>query len=184
MTTRTEWRHAAACKQEDPELFFPRGETGPSIVQIEDAKAVCRQCPVMDTCALWALETRQDAGVWGGLSEAERRRIHRRRAQHPEATYEQLLARVRAPRAAPPTLAEMFTARTAPFGDGHTKWLLKNTAISVNGRNRTAGQIAFFLGHGREPLGVVRAACGTSGCVSLDHLTDETMRSELKQVSA
>lgn len=97
MNARTDWRHNAACQQEDPELFFPRGETGPSISQIEEATAVCRRCPVVDACALWALETRQDAGVWGGLSETERRRIHRRRGEYPEATYGQLLSRVRAP---------------------------------------------------------------------------------------
>lgn len=181
MTNTNDWRHAAVCQQEDPELFFPRGETGPSVSQIEDAKTVCHRCPVMDTCALWALETRQDAGVWGGLSEVERRRIHRRRGEYPEATYEQLLARVRAPQ---PTLAEMFAARIAVDPDGHTRWLLKNTSISVNGRNRTPGQIAFLLGHGREPLGVIRAACGTSGCVTLGHLTDETMRREAKQAAA
>lgn len=178
MTTSTYWRDAAACRTEDPELFFPRGETGPSISQIEDAKTVCRRCPVMDACALWALETRQDAGVWGGLSETERRRIHRWRGERPEATYEQLLARVRAPRPAPPTLAEVFAARIAVGPDGHTKWLLKSTTISVDGRNRTPRQIAFFLGHGRQPEGVVRNTCGTTGCLTLGHFADEVMRHE------
>src|SRR5215212_112444 len=76
-----DWRHRAACLDEDPELFFPIGNTGPALLQIEEAKAVCRRCPVMDTCLKWALESGQDAGVWGGLSEDERRALKRRNAR-------------------------------------------------------------------------------------------------------
>ncbi|MDX5319071.1 MAG: WhiB family transcriptional regulator [Actinomycetes bacterium] len=76
-----DWRHRAACLEEDPELFFPIGNTGPALVQIEEAKAVCHRCPVMDTCLKWALETGPDAGVWGGLSEDERRALKRRTAR-------------------------------------------------------------------------------------------------------
>ena len=78
---RMDWRHRAACLDEDPELFFPIGNTGPALLQIEEAKAVCRRCEVMDTCLRWALETGQDAGVWGGLSEDERRALKRRNAR-------------------------------------------------------------------------------------------------------
>ena len=76
-----DWRHNAVCREEDPELFFPIGNTGPALLQIEEAKAVCRRCPVMEQCARWALESGQDSGVWGGLSEADRRRIKRRAAR-------------------------------------------------------------------------------------------------------
>ena len=75
-----DWRHDAACRDEDPELFFPIGNTGPAIIQIDEAKAVCRRCPVVEECLLWALERGQDAGVWGGLSEDERRSLKRRYA--------------------------------------------------------------------------------------------------------
>jgi WhiB family redox-sensing transcriptional regulator len=60
-----DWRHQAACLDLDPELWFPIGTTGPAVEQAERAKAVCRQCDVMTQCLDWALETRQDAGVWG-----------------------------------------------------------------------------------------------------------------------
>jgi WhiB family transcriptional regulator, redox-sensing transcriptional regulator len=80
-----DWRHRAACLDEDPELFFPIGNTGPALLQIEDAKAVCRRCPVIDTCLKWALESGQDAGVWGGLSEDERRALKRRTARQRRA---------------------------------------------------------------------------------------------------
>lgn len=76
-----DWRHRAACLTEDPELFFPIGNTGPALQQIEDAKAVCRSCSVMDTCLKWAIDSGQDAGVWGGLSEDERRSLKRRAAR-------------------------------------------------------------------------------------------------------
>lgn len=73
-----DWRHHAACQDEDPELFFPIGNTGPALVQIEEAKVVCQRCPVLESCLQWALESGQDAGVWGGLSEDERRELKRR----------------------------------------------------------------------------------------------------------
>ncbi|MEU3462871.1 WhiB family transcriptional regulator [Streptomyces sp. NPDC006733] len=75
------WRHRAACRDEDPELFFPVGTTGPSLLQIEQAKAVCHRCPVQDSCLSWALESGQDAGVCGGMSEDERRAAKRRAAR-------------------------------------------------------------------------------------------------------
>ncbi|GAA2604304.1 WhiB family transcriptional regulator [Streptomyces tubercidicus] len=77
-----DWRHDAVCREADPELFFPVGNTGPALLQIEEAKAVCRRCPVMGQCLQWALETRQDTGVWGGMSEDERRAMRRRAARH------------------------------------------------------------------------------------------------------
>jgi WhiB family redox-sensing transcriptional regulator len=71
----------AACRDEDPELFFPVGKTGPALLQIEDAKEVCRRCEVVDDCLQWALETGQDAGVWGGMSEDERRSMRKARTK-------------------------------------------------------------------------------------------------------
>jgi WhiB family redox-sensing transcriptional regulator len=76
-----DWRHRSACLDEDPELFFPIGNTGPAATQIEEAKAICRRCDVIDTCLRWALETGQDFGVWGGISEDERRALKRRNAR-------------------------------------------------------------------------------------------------------
>jgi WhiB family redox-sensing transcriptional regulator len=77
-----DWRHRAACIEEDPELFFPVGNSGPALTQIAEAKAVCRRCPVSSDCLTFALEVGLDAGVWGGMSEDERRALKRRsRAQ-------------------------------------------------------------------------------------------------------
>lgn len=76
-----DWRADAACRDEDPELFFPLGDTGPALLQIEDAKAVCRSCIVVSDCLTWALESGQDSGIWGGMSETERRSLRRRSAR-------------------------------------------------------------------------------------------------------
>jgi WhiB family transcriptional regulator, redox-sensing transcriptional regulator len=75
-----DWRSRGACVTEDPDLFFPVGSAGPAVRQIDRAKLVCHRCDVLDVCLRWAMETGQDAGVWGGLSENERRTLKRRRA--------------------------------------------------------------------------------------------------------
>jgi WhiB family transcriptional regulator, redox-sensing transcriptional regulator len=77
-----DWRHRAACRGEDTELFFAIGSTGPALLQIEDAKAVCRRCPldVADACLQWALDNAEH-GVFGGMSEDERRALKRRVAR-------------------------------------------------------------------------------------------------------
>jgi WhiB family redox-sensing transcriptional regulator len=76
-----DWRDKAACLTADPELFFPVGNTGPAVDQIDKAKTVCARCTVTEICLQYALETGQDSGVWGGLSEDERRALKRRAAR-------------------------------------------------------------------------------------------------------
>jgi WhiB family redox-sensing transcriptional regulator len=76
-----DWRHRAACRDEDPELFFPVGTSGPALLQIAEAKIACRRCPVSTECLNWALAFGQDTGVWGGMSEDERRAVKRRNAR-------------------------------------------------------------------------------------------------------
>ncbi|MFI2241169.1 WhiB family transcriptional regulator [Streptomyces chrestomyceticus] len=79
LPVNTNWRALGACTQEDPDLFFPIGNTGPALLQIEEAKAVCRErCPVMEICGAWALQSSEKHGVWGGMSEDDRRRTKRR----------------------------------------------------------------------------------------------------------
>src|SRR5674476_70120 len=75
------WRNRAACLGEDLELFFPIGNTYPALLQMEEAKVVCRRCEVVETCLKWASESGQDSGVWGGLSADERHSLKRRNAR-------------------------------------------------------------------------------------------------------
>lgn len=65
------WREHAACKGVDPELFYPeRGSQG-----WKEAKAICRACPVRIACLEYAIVTAERHGVWGGLTELERKRV-------------------------------------------------------------------------------------------------------------
>lgn len=69
---RPAWQQDGHCAQTDPEAFFP--EKGGHAL---DAKRVCWTCPVQAECLEYALENDERYGVWGGLSEYERRRIRR-----------------------------------------------------------------------------------------------------------
>jgi WhiB family redox-sensing transcriptional regulator len=75
MAQRLEWKEQAACRNLDTSLFFPESESG-----AEEAKKVCAICPVREACLQFALNTRQHDGVWGGLTESERRRVRRQTA--------------------------------------------------------------------------------------------------------
>ena len=79
-TARDDWRSLSACLTEDPELFFPLSVSGPGLVQLAAAKAVCLPCQVRAECLGFALSSGQEFGVWGGTSEEERKAI--RRAEH------------------------------------------------------------------------------------------------------
>ncbi|MFE1520846.1 WhiB family transcriptional regulator [[Kitasatospora] papulosa] len=72
-----DWRQQAVCQEENPELFFPIGNSGPALLDIAEAKAVCHRCPVTEQCLRWALDFGQVDGVWGGRSEGERRAMLR-----------------------------------------------------------------------------------------------------------
>ncbi|HET9772369.1 MAG TPA: WhiB family transcriptional regulator [Acidimicrobiia bacterium] len=69
------WQERANCLGVDPELFFP--ERGAST---REAKSVCAGCAVRLDCLEYALRNHEKFGIWGGLSERERRRLRRRRA--------------------------------------------------------------------------------------------------------
>ena len=75
---RPDWRDHAACRDADPELFFPDGDLRSALAQVKTAKLICRGCPVSATCLSWALDSNQEAGIWGGLTEDERRRLQHR----------------------------------------------------------------------------------------------------------
>jgi WhiB family transcriptional regulator, redox-sensing transcriptional regulator len=75
----TDWMKRAACRWEDPEMWFPAGNTGAALLQAEAAKFICRRrCPELERCRDWALTTNQEHGVLGGMSEEERK-AHKRR---------------------------------------------------------------------------------------------------------
>jgi WhiB family redox-sensing transcriptional regulator len=68
------WRQHAACRGIDPDVFHPVSEE-----DAEEAKAICALCPVRQPCLEHALVNREREGVWGGLTDRERRRLIRQR---------------------------------------------------------------------------------------------------------
>src|ERR1700756_1503154 len=75
MTVHMNWRDDVACRDADPDLFFPIGTTGPGLREMEEAKRICRACPAQIQCLAWALENGAADGVWGGTTPDERRVI-------------------------------------------------------------------------------------------------------------
>lgn len=74
----SDWRELALCRDSEPTLFFPVGTTGHALDLIAEAKQVCEQCHVQESCLQYALQTNQEAGIWGGYAEDERRRLRKR----------------------------------------------------------------------------------------------------------
>ena len=72
-----DWRERAACQAVTADLFFPIGRTGDALDHIEAAKRICLSCPVQAQCLRFALETNQEAGIWGGTSEEERTKLRK-----------------------------------------------------------------------------------------------------------
>jgi WhiB family redox-sensing transcriptional regulator len=72
--SNTMWQQAAGCRGVDPEVFHPETDE-----EADGAKAICAACPVREPCLEHALVVREKLGVWGGLTERERRRVLRRR---------------------------------------------------------------------------------------------------------
>lgn len=70
-----EWRVDAACRNHPTDLFFP--PHGVSHQQFDAVRTICQQCPVIEDCLQYALENNERHGIWGGLSERQRRQLRR-----------------------------------------------------------------------------------------------------------
>lgn len=161
-----DWLATAPCK-DDPEAMFPANLD----VEIEYAKSFCRRCPAITQCGDWALETGEEYGVWGGLSEKERRRL-RRRVARPVSIDEYAGAPHRTPTAR--TLDEAWAEYTQTDGD-HILWTGPKLVHQPAG-NVTANRLAFRVDRGRWPDGPVLRTCGVDGCVKPSHLEDNPER--------
>lgn len=78
MDNRAGWWSRAACAGADPDLFFPISRSGPALRQVMRAKAICARCDIRRECLRYALGAGSIQGVWGGMTEEERRRLRRR----------------------------------------------------------------------------------------------------------
>lgn len=152
-----DWRTAGACRETDPEIFFAVGEGPEALQQTDDAKAVCNACPVKDICRDWAVGTRQEHGVWGGMTAKERHNLRRReaRATASDTELKQLAAAL---------LAE----HSVPVGD-HREWR-GPTSIRIKGIVTTAKRIAWINQHGARPTAALLVACGHPPCILPAHM--------------
>jgi WhiB family redox-sensing transcriptional regulator len=84
-----EWQDKAACSGMNRDWFFPE----PDVLPAPEAAAACRRCSVRDECLAWALETGQEFGIWGGLTEEQRRKISttRSRVRCPDCRSESII---------------------------------------------------------------------------------------------
>lgn len=174
-TTRraTDWRDTAACLEEDSELFFPKGTEGPWLLTIAQAKAVCRRCPSVDACLAFALDQNIGDGIYGGLTDGERRSL-RRSANRGRNTNTQAEAARQPAAPKPRNLTEYYNLNTRAE-DGHRVWV-GTTDAYYGGRKYTPKQLAFTQDRGHYPSGRVQSGCSLPGCVLPTHLTDQEER--------
>lgn len=172
---RDDWRAKAACRDEDPALFFPNGDSGPNLLAIEQAKAICRTCPALEACAQWAADERVEYGIFGGLTEQERRAVHRgtvrRRLTPEQAAAKAEQARQQKPR----TMQSIYDDSTVRLYGGHLAWTGPKK-VHFKGQQFTPKQFCFVLDRGHNPDGPVRSECGNDECVLPAHLADTTER--------
>jgi len=75
VTEERPWMVFAACREQDPDLFFPQTQH-----QADHAIAICSTCPVRVDCLEYSIEARERFGIWGGLTEKQRRGLLRQSA--------------------------------------------------------------------------------------------------------
>lgn len=168
-----DWRASAACRDEEPELFFASDQTAYGQHTVDEAKAVCRRCPSQDACLQFALDEGIDHGIFGGLTDKDRRNMRRRQTRGTR------------PRLTPPeesttpaaSLKEAFDRRTIQLDGGHLAWT-GGATVTYRGNSWTSKRAAFITDRGHDPQGPVRPMCGVDGCVLPAHLTDEQERQE------
>jgi WhiB family redox-sensing transcriptional regulator len=163
-----DWRDAAAYRGADDAMFPDSNTAG-----IAAAKTLCAICPSQPECLAWALDQRIEFGVWGGLSEAERRAILRRRAANvPEEPDPRPVN----------TFVSVWGNRHQPLDDGHIGWT-GAVPVYIGGGYYTPQQISFRIDRGHAAFGVVKRTCERDGCVHPKHLRDQRERDAARQAA-
>lgn len=166
-----DWRDSSLCRdpQYDPEMWFPKGTDAASMADEAEAKRVCRRCPVMETCGQWALETRQDSGVWGALSERDRTSI-RRYGRVPKK---------RVPVQAFASIDDAYRSLTQEVS-GHVLWC-GGQEVVIGSVRMSPNQVAWRATRKDAPIGRVHKGCEIGTCVR--HLTDQAMRDAARHIT-
>ncbi|MFJ5644106.1 WhiB family transcriptional regulator [Streptomyces sp. NPDC093223] len=172
----SDWRDAGLCNQpsEDAEDWFPVGAGAGAVEIIEYAKGVCGRCPSFHPCRQWGIQQQEPAGIWGGLTEQERRTILRRRGINLPSTWDDT---------PPRTMRSVWNARAVASSDGHCTWT-GGQPVGFEGAFYTPQQLGFILSRGRKPVGVVRRTCTRLRCVLPAHLADQQEREEQTRAGA
>jgi transcription factor WhiB len=172
----TDWRASAACREEDPELFHPIGTSTAALQDTEQARAICRRCPVVADCLDYALNAPVHDGIFGGLTEKERAKIRRAKARRASTpVLAQRAAVARRPPTRPRTLQSIYDENTTLLRGDHYVWT-GTAEIRFKGRKYTPHRLAFTLDRGHYAEGKVQPGCGVPGCVTGRHLTDGAER--------
>lgn len=104
MSSSSEWTAQAACRAADPDALFVQGAAQ------NRAKLICQGCVVRTECLADALDNRVEFGVWGGMTERERRALLRRRPQVTSWRHLLITAREEYERAVGPVIAGVSRA--------------------------------------------------------------------------
>lgn len=182
-----DWRDRAVCGATDftgralydPELWFPVGSSPAALAQAEDATYYCRMCPVMGECRQWALDAGIEFGIWGGLTEDERRAMKRRAARNAALDSGDVDTEIKK-RPKPkktPTIQSLWNECTVKLSNGHVAWTGR-PSLKHRQKTYTARQIAFLADRGRHPEGPVHRECPVRGCVAPQHLVDAREREQ------
>jgi WhiB family redox-sensing transcriptional regulator len=81
---RADWQQDAACRGKGADMFFI--ERGASLHGYDVARQICQRCPVREDCLAYAIDGAERFGIWGGLTERERRRLRLSARQEPRGT--------------------------------------------------------------------------------------------------
>lgn len=167
----TSWLDKAACRGEDPELFFAHPTDHRAV---EQAKAICARCPVSSACLTTAV-TEQLHGVWGGLTAQERAAI-RRNAYRRHLPIESAIADRINPQTT--TIDDLYDRYTRTTDDGHIVWEHPDNdsgTYRLDGVTWTRNRISWLVHHDNaEPTGHVVRTCERLFCVV--HLADSGRR--------
>ncbi|MBE4735758.1 WhiB family transcriptional regulator [Streptomyces caniscabiei] len=171
----TSWRDRGACNGQDPDLFAPDGTLGRWADVIKKAKAICNRCPVRTTCLEWALDNREDFGIFGGLTQDERWEITRQQAKdgyRPRRATQNPRGALQPPAG---SLRELLDRHTTAEPGGHLLWTGPKCP-EFQQRQLTPNRVAYLVDRGHEPDGMVQRLCGVHGCVQPAHLADTRER--------
>lgn len=153
-----EWQARALCAQTDPEAFFP--EKGGST---RDAKRICARCEVKENCLQYALDHDERFGIWGGLSERERRKIKRQAREAARRRTERL-----------PVVVCMPSPMINPA---------LTTEVVFAAEQRHADPVLVGSGHG-GPIGLMEELVGAPLGDPIGHLAEEPAAQDRVPVAA